>query len=107
MYSQVRRVGDDVVIALGGDVDLSAAPALTQVLRRAISTATGSAGKVVIDLDGVMVLDDTALGLLVGAAASARRAGLDIAVICTEARMRERLTETRLDQIIDVRSGTD
>ena len=107
MYSQVRRVGDDVIVALGGDADLAAAPQLTQVLQRAISTASGSAGTVVVDLDGVLVLDDTALGLLVGAAASARRADLDVAVICSDNRMRERLAETRLDQIIEVRSGTD
>ncbi len=106
MYSQVRTVGDEVIVALGGDADLAAAPQLTQVLQRSITTAPSSARTLVIDVDGVLVLDDTALGLLVGAAAAARRAGLDVALVCTEARLRERLAETRLDRIVDVRPET-
>lgn len=103
MRTQVRRAGDELIVTLDGDADLAAAPRLTQVLHRAIAMATGSARTIVIDLDGVLVLDDTALGLLVGAAAGARRADLDVALICTDARLRERLAETRLDRIVEVR----
>ena len=103
MYSDVRRAGDSVVVSLGGDADLSAAPSLQQVFSRAVAMAADSATTLVIDLDGVLVLDDTAVGLIVGTAAGARRAGLDIELISTDPRLRARLAETRIDQIVTVR----
>jgi anti-anti-sigma factor len=106
MHFDIRRVRDELVVELDGDADLGAAPLLSQALQRGVTQASGAASTLVIDLDGLLVLDDTALGLLVGAAASARRAGLDVALLCTDERMRARLADTRVDRIIDVRSGT-
>jgi anti-anti-sigma factor len=103
MDSDVRRTRDSVVVSLGGDADLGAAPSLKQVFSRAVAMASDSTTVLVIDLDGVLVLDDTAIGLVVGAAAGARRAGLDVELICTDPRLRARLAETRVDQILTIR----
>ncbi len=43
-----------------------------------------------------------ALGKLVGAAAAARRRGGQLGLLATGDRMRQRLTDTRVDRIIDV-----
>ena len=106
MHTRVRHVADRVVVELDGDADLASAPHLAQALARAIDQATDSGAQVVVDLDGALALDDTALGLLVGAAARARRAGASLSVVCSGERHRSRLSDTRLDQIIDVRSST-
>ena len=96
---QVTTVGEVTVVALDGEADLASSPRLTQLLSRAVRDAKST---VAIDLDGLTVLDDTALGLLVGAAASARRREVDIVLVCTNARMRARLADTRVDGIIPV-----
>ena len=98
-----RRLGDVVVVELDGDADLAAIPQLAQVLTRAINTTvTADTSGIVVDIDGLTVLDDAALGQLIGAAASARRRELAFALACTNEQVRRRLSETRVDQIVDL-----
>jgi anti-anti-sigma factor len=100
LRSRIRRVGDAIVVELDGDADLASIPQLTQALARAGEQA--GAGVVVVDLDALTVLDDAALGQFVGAAAAARRRGGSLRLLAIGNRTRQRLTDTRLDQIIDV-----
>ena len=101
---RIREHADGTtVVELDGDADLGALPQLQQLLARAVDAASTV---VVVDLDGVTVFDDAALGLIVGAAASARRRGVELRLICTERRRRARLADTRLDRIIHVDDGT-
>jgi anti-anti-sigma factor len=97
------EVGSATVAVVEGAVDLATIAAfhgaLTQVLRQHPATV------VIVDLDGVTVLDDAGLGVLLGAAAAARDAGGDIEVVCTRPSLRERLAHTRLDRAITVRSS--
>jgi anti-anti-sigma factor len=95
-----RRLGATVVVELDGDADLAAIPQMRQVLTRALDTPEIDA--VVVDLDGVTVLDDTALGQLIGAAATARRLDIRFGLVSTNERLRRRLADTRIDQIITV-----
>lgn len=95
-----RRLGDVVVVELDGDADVAAIPQLAQILTRAISGS--DSGGVVVDLDALTVLDDAALGHLIGAAATARRRNLRFTLVCTNARLASRLRETRVDQIVDI-----
>lgn len=97
MHVQLRRVADTTVVALGDEVDLAAVPTLHQSLRRAIDRASGP---VAVELDGVTVIDDAALGVVVGAAAHARRQDVAFSIVCTESRLLARLVDTRLDQIV-------
>lgn len=101
---RIREQADGtIVVELDGDADLGALPRLQQTLARAVAAASTV---VVVDLDGLTALDDAALGLVVGAAASARRRGLELRLICTDPRRRARLADTRLDVIIHVDDGT-
>lgn len=92
-------LGDVVVVAVADAVDLASIPALHQALTRAID---GAGGAVALDLDGALLVDDAALGVIVGAATRARRRGVRFSLVCTNARLRDRLADTRIDQIVDV-----
>jgi anti-sigma B factor antagonist len=95
-------IGPVSVVALDGTADLAAAPALRTALHHA---AGGTAPVVAVDIDAVSVLDDVALGLLVGLAARLRDAGRELVLVCTAPRLLDRLASTRLDRILDIRSS--
>jgi anti-sigma B factor antagonist len=94
-------VGDDAVISLSGEVDLATIPLLHDNLVRAVAHHPGR--MLVIDLDGVTFLDDSGLGVLLGAAGSARQAGGDLTVVCNNDRLRERLDRTGFSRAVEVR----
>jgi len=94
-------VGDDVVVALSGDVDLGTVPLLHDTLAKALTTHPGRS--FVVDLDGVTLLDDTGLGVLLGVAGSARQAGADLVIVCNNQRLRERFDTTGFSRAVEVR----
>ena len=96
-------VDGDVVISLSGEVDIATIPLLHDALSKALAYHPGRS--LAIDLDGVTVLEDTGLGLLLGAAGSTRQAGADFAVICSNVRLRERLDLTGFSRAVEVREG--
>ena len=100
LSSSTIVAGDDAVISLSGEVDLATIPLLHDALAKALAHHPGRT--LVIDLDGVTVLDDTGLGILLGAAGSAREAGADLIVVCNNDRLRERLDRTGFSRAIDV-----
>ena len=57
-------VGGDAVISLSGEIDLATIPLLHDALTKALTHHPGRL--MVIDLDGVTVLEDTGLGVLHG-----------------------------------------
>ena len=98
---RLQLVGDVPVLAVAGVIDLATVPLLRDELLRSVHRHRGQV--VVVDLDGVSVLDDTGLGILLGAAATARRAGGDIEVACSTPGLLDRFTLTGLDRAITVR----
>ncbi len=94
-------IGDAAVITLSGEVDLGTIPMLHDALSKALTHHPDRT--IVVDLDGVTVLDDTGLGILLGAAGSARQAGADLAVVCNSQRLRERLVRTGFSRAVEVR----
>ena len=72
------------VLTLSGSVDLATLPRLQDGLLRLAAEHPGE--RVAVDLDGVDVLDDTALGVLLGAAGRARQHGGDLIVVCAAER---------------------
>ena len=60
------------------------------------------ARRVAVDLDGVDVLDDTGLGVLLGAAGRARQAGGELVVVVSDERLRARFAATGFDRAVDV-----
>lgn len=99
-----RLVGDAHVVELDGLADLASIPLLQSHLRRAIGTAPGAT--VVVDVDGLVALDDVALGVLIGAASTAREQGGDLEVLTTSERWRARLHANRFDRAVTVRGDT-
>ncbi len=99
---QLVVVGGTPVLQVQGDVDMATVGAWRDHLLKAITTHRG--GEVLVDLDGVTSLDDTALGVLLGAAGRAREAGGELVVVCTTPRLLQRFATTRLDRAIDVRA---
>jgi anti-sigma B factor antagonist len=89
------------VVAIDGVVDLAAVGRLHSELTRAVRRHPGAT--LVVDLDAVDVLDDTGLGVLLGAAAAARDAGGDLEVVATRTAIRDRLATTRFDRAVVVR----
>lgn len=96
-----RSVGDRRVVALDGLADLSTVPLLMSRLRREIDVANGAT--LVIDVDGLISLDDVALGIFLGAAATAREHGGDLEVLTTSERWRDRFRTTRFEHAVTVR----
>lgn len=103
MDLSLRRstVGGTHVLSVVGDIDLSTIPRFTDALSRLVADAPGVV--VMVDLDGARSVDDAALGLLLGAAGRARSARGDVAVVCSDDRLRTRFTETGFDKAVEVR----
>lgn len=101
----VRRVtaGGVPVLEVTGEVDLATVPGFRDALHRLVVDHRRAV--VAVDLDGVLAIDDTGLGLLLGSAARARESGGDLLLICTEGRLRRRLAATGLDRALEVRSS--
>lgn len=91
----------NVVLALDGTADLAALPQLHAACHRLVRGA-GPGTHVAVDVDGAVVLDDAALGLLLGVAATARSNGATLRVVCSDERLRSRLAATRFDRAVDV-----
>lgn len=99
---RLTRVADQAVLVVQGEVDMATVPVLRDQLARAV--AHNPAATVFVDLDGVTVLDDTGLGVLLGAAAAARFSDGDMQLICSSDSLVERFAITGLDRAITVRS---
>ena len=96
------EIGGNPAICVEGIVDLSSVGDLSDALDRAIRNNVGSV--VTVDLDAVPAIDDSALGVLLGAAATARERSGDVELVCNSESLRDRLSRTRLDRAIVVRS---
>ncbi|MFN2607092.1 MAG: STAS domain-containing protein [Acidimicrobiales bacterium] len=72
----VRQGADRTVVALGGELDLYAAPQLRERLM-ALTDGDGR-GDLVLDLAELAFIDSTGLGVVVEAAKSARARGRDL-----------------------------
>jgi anti-sigma B factor antagonist len=102
LICRVTVIGEDPVVTLSGELDLSSAPSLRNALVDAIAEHRGRT--VIVDLDGVTALDDTGLGVLLGAAGRARDGGGDVVLVAATERLRARFDLTGLSRAIEVRA---
>jgi anti-anti-sigma factor len=102
MDMELRRahIGHRQVLVVTGDVDLVSLPRFNDALLRFIGEFPGDT--IAIDLDGAGLIEDAALGLLLGTAGRARSAEGDLVVVATETRLRARLAITGFDRAITV-----
>ena len=83
-----------------GAIDLATVPRLRDELFRAVHRWRGRL--LLVELDGVEVLDDTGLGVLLGAAAAARQGSGELELVCTAPGLLDRVADTGLDRAIAV-----
>jgi anti-anti-sigma factor len=92
------------IVAVAGEVDLSAVPALRQRLTEVISPARG---EVVVDLRAVDFMDASGVGALVRAAGEAARFGVRFRVRAPSPAVTRVLSLARLDGILDLDSESE
>ena len=97
---RLDTVGDRPVLHALGEIDLATLPVLHDQLTRAISLHQRTT--LWVDLDGVTTLDDTGVGVLLGAAGRARELGGDLRVVCTSPRLLHRFALTGFDRAVAV-----
>lgn len=72
------------VVSVSGEIDVATAPALRERLHGHVAAGHAT---IVVDLLGVVFLDSTALGVLVGALKRCRESGGDLRLVATEPRI--------------------
>jgi anti-sigma B factor antagonist len=98
------RKGDSCVLAVAGEVDIYTSPQLKAALT---GPDVQGCSRVVIDLDGVGFIDSSGLGVLVGALRRAREAGVDLALVSTQASFARILRITGLDSVFVLHPNVD
>jgi anti-sigma B factor antagonist len=100
LHCRLTSIGPSPVLHVSGEIDLATLPTFRDHLTRAIGQHPATS--LFVDLDGVIALDDTGLGMLLGAAGRAREAGGELVVVCSNERLLQRFTLTGLDRAITV-----
>jgi len=94
------ELGDGVSsVIVGGEVDLSTAPELKEVLNGVID---GGAHLVLVDLSTATFIDSTTLGVLMGAVKRVRPYGGEIAIACKDPNIRKIFEITLLDRVFAI-----
>ena len=101
LHCRISTVGALPTLQVDGELDLASLPEFQAALHRLLGDAPGAI--VAVDVDGLSVLDDTGLGVLLGAAGRARQHGGDLVVVCSTPRLLERFELSGLARAVEVR----
>ena len=93
------------IIAIVGDLDIATAPRLREALIRAVAEA--EIPRVVLDLDGVDLLDPTGLGVIFDGVKRTRSRGGDLAWARIGPVVRRDLELTRIIEILPAHESVD
>ena len=94
-----ERFSESTVVRLRGDVDLHSFPALKEVLNRILSE---ECRRVVVNLQGVILISSTGIGALVGFKRDLEQAGGALALASLSPICVRVLDLLRLDDIFDI-----
>ena len=86
-------------VIVGGEVDLSTAPELKEVLNGVID---GGSRLILVDLSKATFIDSTTLGVLMGAVKRVRPDGGEIAIACDDPNIRKIFEITLLDRVFGI-----
>ena len=95
--TEAGAAGDQTTIVLGGDLDMCAAPAIRDALRRAIDEGSMH---VTVDLADAIFVDSTAIGVLLAASGRLRERGRQLRLICTNRNVLRTIEIAGLDRHI-------
>lgn len=97
MVTSARRVGDALVVAVKGDVDLNNSPELRTALLGL--TKDGFPKRLVLDLASTSYMDSSAIAVLVEMLQKARKVGAGVYLVRVQPRVRGLLEIARLDTL--------
>jgi anti-sigma B factor antagonist len=86
-------------VRVGGEVDLSTAPELKEVLN---GVSDGGARYVLVDLSTATFIDSTTLGVLMGAVKRVRPDGGEVTIACQDPNIRKIFEITLLDRVFAI-----
>lgn len=92
------------VLAVSGEVDVATVPRLREQLHGLVAQGTN---RIIVDLDGVDFLDSTGLGVLVGALKRVRSNDGELALVCTQPRIRKVFEVTGLTKVFSLFDSVD
>ena len=88
LSSSIIRDGSQSVLIFAGEIDLATVPECSDMLTKFVDDHAGR--DIAIDLCQVTALDDTGVGVILGAVARARTAGSNLALVIDDQHMRDR-----------------
>ena len=88
LSSSTIRDGSQLILVFAGEIDLATVPECSDMLTKFVDDHAGR--DIAIDLCQVTALDDTGVGVILGAVARARTSGLHLALVIDDQHMRAR-----------------
>ena len=88
LSSSIVRDGSQSVLVVAGEIDLATVPECSDMLTKFVDDHAGR--DIALDLCQVTALDDTGVGVVVGAVARARNLGSDLTLVIDDQHMRQR-----------------
>ena len=98
---RLEQLDDELVVWLGGEMDLATAPRLRDCFQRQLPEPLG-AKRVVIDLAALDFIDSTGLSALLSAQRRVRRSGVELVLRSPTYRVFRVLEMTGLDKTFEV-----
>ena len=90
LSSSIIRDGSQSVLVFAGEIDLATVPECSDMLTKFVDDHAGS--DLAVDMRQVSALDDTGVGIILGAAARARASGSHLALVIDDQHMRARFS---------------
>ena len=90
LSSSIIRDGSQSVLVVAGEIDLATVPTCSDMLTKFVDDHAGC--DIAIDLCQVTALDDTGVGVILGAVARARTSGSHLALVIDDQQMRQRFS---------------
>jgi len=90
LSSSIIRDGLQSVLVFAGEIDLATVPECSDMLTKFVDDHAGR--DIAIDLCQVTALDDTGVGVILGAVVRARTLGSDLALVIDDQHMRQRFS---------------
>lgn len=100
----ITKREDRAILRLTGEVDLATAPRFRE---RLIELVEAGERQIVVDLDGVVFLDSTGLGVLVGGLKRLRANGGELGLVCSNPTILRVFEITGLDRVFSIHDSVD
>ena len=100
-----RRVGDAIIVAVNGEIDLHNSPELRQTLLNALGAKPPK--KFVLNLSQVPYMDSSAVAVLVELLQKMRPTGGQVFLVGLQPRVKGLLEIARLDSIFSLKANED